>query len=236
MDTAISQLLDGSRTLQVHDLSAIQWIQPPNVGDTHPTNKLPHGTQKWTLEKDFNTLMINPVKRQPGQDWDTFYNYAPVSIDGQPDHYAYGFGLQFPTAQDIARCPSFEWELAYREEGWLYKLAGCIMLNPASGGPSYCYYDKVKEKWLPLRGVPRPSPKPGVWIDMLWKWSILRSNDDDLRYEEFELNDEGHELNQVVQPVHDGGPDIFNASIQANSYGNGDPYSVNIRNMMTRAI
>lgn len=238
MDKIISQQLDGSRTLKAYDLSKIQWQQDGSVGDTHPAlNKPAHGTYKWTLGKDFNTLQLNPAKRKPGEDWDTFYLYAAIAaLELNPDHCSYGFGFMFPTAQDIARCPAFEWEIAYREDGWLYKLAGAMVLNPGDGGPCFCYYDKVTEKWLPLRGVPLPAPKPGAWIDMLWAWSILRDADEDLRYESVTLNGVQHDLHQVVEPVHDGGPDIFNASVQADSYGNGDPFTVNIRNMMVRTL
>ena len=237
IDKIISEQFAGTRSLLTYkDLSlAPSWNQPGTAGDTQGPNAFAHGVCSW---KPGNTgvFVFQPVKRPKGQPWDTAYNFNELDIT-KSDCFAYRLQAALPTDQDIARCTAFEFELEVCEDGLAYNMAWQCLLGKGDGGPAWRFFDQTHGTWVAAIQLPKPVITANNFCSVLSEFSIDRSAKITI-HEGLTIDGQRFAIgvsNPAIQKWRKG-TNYFHYAFQLDSNGQGQGYSVLLKDMAVMSL
>jgi hypothetical protein len=170
LDNFTRSLLNGDKKIfEALGLEKVPTMIDAQGADTGGINSLPHGKSIWRQGNDTTpgTLIFDPVVRAPGQPWDNSYNYNTITRNPQPVSILC-WELDFVLAASDLKGNAREFEAELCEVGWTYNMALQYKWSNVDGPPAWRMFDQtaVKNKWVPIPGIPAPNPVAGKFISV----------------------------------------------------------------------
>lgn len=168
LDSTTRGILNGTRPVYAWTgLEQVPAMIDGGGADTGGINSLPHGKTMWRQGNPTTpaTLIFDPIRRLPGQQWDNCYMYNTISRT-PPALEFLCMELQFSLAASDLTGNAREFEAELCESGWTYNMAWQYKWSHVDGPPAWRLFDQLapKNKWVAVPSIPPPAPKAGQFI------------------------------------------------------------------------